>query len=150
MEIYRTFRQDFPNGMNDIITVPIEADGNCQFSALGFHLDESSDQVRYTVCQELELFSDEYKCFIDCPFNEYIVRLRNNKEWGDNITLQAAAKAYNISIIVFIKLDGKVFISRINDISTTVQEIYLLFENNHYDTIEIRKTEMVSEIVSSD
>ena len=72
----------------------VDADGNCQFSALAHQLfaDEAHHAaVRQTVCGQLCEFADRYRDFVEGyeAFVDALTRI----EWGNHVTLHAAADA---------------------------------------------------------
>ena len=78
-----------------MVETQIEADGNCQFRALADQLFDG-DQERYAECRaaaivQLRSEPDRYKEFVTEDWRTYVSKMENDKEWGDNITLQAAA-----------------------------------------------------------
>eukprot|EP00392_Amoebophrya_sp_AT5.2_P019676 g20624.t1 len=106
----------------------VEGDGNCQFRALSDQLygtEKHHATVRTKVVTQLERGGEFYKHFVagvtsftssttrgttttsasapasndpDDVFSLYLVRMSEDKEWGDHVTLQAAADAYDCEI----------------------------------------------------
>jgi len=76
--------------------------GNCQFiaicRALGFP-DEGHHQVRKEVCDYLDREVKSFEAFAGLPWGVYIRGLRGS-EFGDHITLLAAARIFNRSFDV--------------------------------------------------
>lgn len=92
-------RLDFYGVREKIIT----GDGNCQFRALSDQLfrdeGENHDAVRAAVCDRLVRNPDDYAPYAaPLDFDEYVQKMSNAGEWGDHITLQAAADAYGVDI----------------------------------------------------
>lgn len=80
-------------------------DGNCQFRALSDQLfrddGEHHEEVRAVVVEHLTKHSDDYAPYCaPLDINEYVRRMAQPGEWGDNITLQACADAYGVDINV--------------------------------------------------
>jgi len=87
---------------NDLEPVDVDGDGNCQFRALAHQLfaDEAHHAaVRQTVCNELMTHADRYSGFVEGTYGEFVVDMTRDK-WGDEVTLRAAADAYNVRITV--------------------------------------------------
>lgn len=125
--------EDFKEFINKKI-VKIVGDGNCQFSAIGYFLNEYYDDVRYNVCNELKMFKENYEHFIDTNFDEYVDNMMEDGVWGDHITLTAAAQAYTINIVVFSKSETLTKTEII--LKDTYKTIYLYHNNYHYDVLD--------------
>jgi hypothetical protein len=85
----------------------VASDGNCQFRAIAHQLcgnDERHDAVRKRVVGQLALESERYAefCMVedaeDADFESFVRRMGNDGEWGDAVTLQAAADVYGIVV----------------------------------------------------
>ena len=88
-----------------MVETQIEADGNCQFRALADQLFDG-DQERYAECRaaainQLRSEPDRYREFITEDWETYVSRMENDGEWGDNITLQAAAHHYKVTVHLY-------------------------------------------------
>lgn len=80
-------------------------DGNCQYRALAHQLFsgvEHHADVRRTVCRQLARAADRYRGFVatddDLDYEAFVARMACDGEWGDHVTLQAAADAYGTRI----------------------------------------------------
>jgi hypothetical protein len=81
--------------------VPVKADGNCQFRALAqqLHGDESHyASLRARVIEQLKESRAHYCDFVYEAFDDYIVRMSKDCQWGDNVTLQAASDLLGLDI----------------------------------------------------
>jgi hypothetical protein len=90
---------------HDMVETQIEADGNCQFRALAGQLFDG-DQERYAECRaavidQLKSNPARYRQFTTENWETYVSRMGNDTVWGDNITLQAAANAYKVTVHVY-------------------------------------------------
>ena len=88
-----------------MVETQIEADGNCQFRGLADQLFDG-DQERYAECRaaainQLRSEPDRYRAFITEDWETYVSKMENDREWGDNITLQAAADHYKVTAHVY-------------------------------------------------
>ena len=95
----------FPQRLRErgMVETQIEADGNCQFRALADQL--FGDQERYAECRaaainQLRSEPDRYRDFTE-DWETYVSRMENDREWGDQITLQAAADYYEVTAHVY-------------------------------------------------
>lgn len=135
------FRESDKVTINDIVFMrkSISTDGNCQFSAIGYLLSSDSLTIRETVILELTLFPDEYSCFIDTDvydsFKDYVEYMEQDKTWGDNVTLVAASKAYNVNIIVYKKVQNQEYFKSEFTVNNPKLEINLLLEYHHYTAL---------------
>jgi hypothetical protein len=83
----------------------VAGDGNCQYRALAHQLFDNVElhaDVRRTVCRQLAAEADRYRGFVatedDVDFEAWAARMACAGEWGDHVTLQAAADAYGTRI----------------------------------------------------
>lgn len=85
-------------------------DGNCQFEALRFLLQtlgiyRSVEVLRKEIVQYLtqnpdNVFGTPLENFAAMPWDRYLASMAQNGEYGDQITLQAAAEIFNLEILV--------------------------------------------------
>ncbi|CAI5504121.1 unnamed protein product [Closterium sp. Naga37s-1] len=74
--------------------LPMVGDGNCQFRALADQLFRNANRhaaVRQAVVQQMRAHSERYSPYVPDSFSRYLRHMARNGEWGDHITLQAAA-----------------------------------------------------------
>lgn len=99
-----------------LVERPVKGDGACQFRALSDQLYGSEDYheaVRGLAVQTLAAHPERYAAFIcgnngngngnnNDPnlFTSYVARMSNPKEWGDHVTLQAAADGLGLRVVV--------------------------------------------------
>lgn len=85
----------------------VAGDGNCQFRAIAHQLcgnDERHDAVRKRVVGQLALEPERYAefCMVedaeDADFESFVRRMADDGEWGDAVTLQAAADVYGVVV----------------------------------------------------
>ena len=83
----------------------VAGDGNCQYRALAHQLFDNVElhaDVRRTVCRQLAAEADRYRGFVatedDVDYEAWAARMACAGEWGDHVTLQAAADAYGTRI----------------------------------------------------
>lgn len=83
---------------------PIAADGNCQFRAVADQLwgsDHNHAAVRERAVSHLRSNPDRYAGFaVGEDFPEYLNRMATPAHWGDNLSLQAIADAFQIRIML--------------------------------------------------
>ena len=133
----------------------MDDDGNCQFRAiahqLGFPPDEHA-QVRSAIVNELIINQSRYEDFldqaVDPTFDHYVERMRriaqsgeDSDQWGDDITLRAAANTYRITIRIY-SSNGETYDREFNpethdghEGSTDLREIRVIYNGvNHYNS----------------
>ncbi|KAB8388304.1 hypothetical protein FH972_024778 [Carpinus fangiana] len=72
----------------------MEGDGNCQFRALADQLFRNPDyhkHVRKQVIKQLKHFRKLYESYVPMKYKIYLKQMKKSGEWGDHLTLQAAA-----------------------------------------------------------
>ena len=98
-----TFRQRLHE--NGRVEKPIDGDGNCQFRALADQLSgdqERHAELRATAINQLRSEPEYYKGFVhDEDWDSYVRRMEQDREWGDQVTLQAVADAHKVTAHVF-------------------------------------------------
>jgi hypothetical protein len=100
-------------GVLNLGIVDTPRDGNCQFSAIAYSLEQlngvscTHTDVRNRVVQYIRQNEGRFSGFVDgVDFHTYCSRLAGN-EWGDNITLLAACDVYNVKISVVDSAPGE-------------------------------------------
>ena len=95
----------------------VAGDGNCQFRALAHQLAadvERHGEVRARVARQLALERERYEDFcvideasVDADFDGFVRRMAKDAEWGDNVTLQAAADAYGVYVCLVTSYESR-------------------------------------------
>ncbi|XP_047336286.1 OVARIAN TUMOR DOMAIN-containing deubiquitinating enzyme 11-like [Impatiens glandulifera] len=79
----------------------MEGDGNCQFRALSDQLFRKPDyhkHVRKQVIKQLKEYRKLYEGYVPMKYKGYIKKMKKSGEWGDHVTLQAAADRFGAKI----------------------------------------------------
>ncbi|XP_043816188.1 OVARIAN TUMOR DOMAIN-containing deubiquitinating enzyme 11 isoform X2 [Manihot esculenta] len=79
----------------------MEGDGNCQFRALADQLFRNPDyhkHVRKQVVKQLKHFKKLYEGYVPMKYRSYLKKMKKPGEWGDHVTLQAAADRFEAKI----------------------------------------------------
>ncbi|XP_041994773.1 OVARIAN TUMOR DOMAIN-containing deubiquitinating enzyme 9-like isoform X1 [Salvia splendens] len=87
----------------ELVELKISGDGNCQFRSLSDQIYRTSEHhkfVREQVVNQLKLRPDLYENYVPMAYGDYIKKMSKNGEWGDHVTLQAAADWFGIKIFV--------------------------------------------------
>ena len=128
---------------------PVDGDGNCQFRALAHQLSGSAARhaaVRATVAKQLAAHRDRYEQFCifekkDADFDAFLARIATDGEWGDHVTLQAAADAYNVAIVLVTSYEEKGILRVEPHAAETNRTIWVAFwAEIHYASIVDRST----------
>ena len=137
--------------------VIIDGDGNCQFRAIAHQLNQlhpdprdhvDHADVRTAIIDHMGNNDDLYSNFIayngvlesDGPtytdYNNFLNRMGRNGHWGDNLTLQAAANTYRITIRIYsLNGDDLVLLPDGHERSTDLREIRVIYNGvNHYNS----------------
>lgn len=81
----------------------IEGDGNCQFRALADQIFRNPDyhkHVRKLVMKQLKEFRKQYESYVPMEYKVYLKKMKRSGEWGDHLTLQAAADRVMLAVVV--------------------------------------------------
>lgn len=63
--------------------------------------EDFHDKIRTACLDYIESEKVFFEAYIDEDFEDYIVRKRQNGEWGDDIELQALSEIYNRPIEIY-------------------------------------------------
>ncbi|KAG6510018.1 hypothetical protein ZIOFF_028026 [Zingiber officinale] len=86
----------------DFVELKVQGDGNCQFRALSdqfYRTPEHHKFVRDQVVDQLKSHREVYEGYVPMPFDEYLRKMCKSGEWGDHVTLQAAADSEVFPVI---------------------------------------------------
>ncbi|KAL2906472.1 hypothetical protein RDABS01_005182 [Bienertia sinuspersici] len=87
----------------DLVERKVQGDGNCQFRALSdqfYRTPEHHKFVRQQVVSQLKVEPDHYEGYVPMEYGEYLKKMSKSGEWGDHVTLQAAADSYGVKIFL--------------------------------------------------
>ncbi|KAK7267705.1 hypothetical protein RIF29_20383 [Crotalaria pallida] len=87
----------------DFVEHTVQGDGNCQFRALSDQLYNTPDNhkfVRRQVVNQLKSQPEIYEGYVPMEYSDYLEKMSKSGEWGDHVTLQAAADSYGVKIFV--------------------------------------------------
>ncbi|KAH9620602.1 hypothetical protein KSS87_012101, partial [Heliosperma pusillum] len=78
----------------ELVERKVQGDGNCQFRALSdqfYRTPEHHKFVRQQVVNQLKAQPESYEGYVPMEYGEYLKKMSKSGEWGDHVTLQAAA-----------------------------------------------------------
>ncbi|XP_072966577.1 OVARIAN TUMOR DOMAIN-containing deubiquitinating enzyme 12-like [Typha angustifolia] len=123
----------------DLIERKVLGDGNCQFRALSDQFYRSPDHhkfVRQQIINQLESHPENYEGYVPMAYSEYLEKLKRSGEWGDHVTLQAAADSYGVKIFVITSFKDTSYIEIVPKIQKSKRVIFLSFwAEVHYNSI---------------
>jgi hypothetical protein len=97
----------------DLVELKVLGDGNCQFRSLSDQIYRTTEHHKFVreqiVDQQLKSNPELYQCYVPMPFYDYVKKMRKVGEWGDHVTLQAAADVVSLTspslLVLKIKYD---------------------------------------------
>ncbi|KAL0708965.1 hypothetical protein Bca4012_015943 [Brassica carinata] len=117
----------------------IQGDGNCQFRSLSDQLYRSPEHhnfVREQVVNQLAYNREMYEGYVPMAYNDYLKTMKRNGEWGDHVTLQAAADWYGVRMFVITSFKDTCYIEILPHLQKSNRLICLSFwAEVHYNSI---------------
>lgn len=117
----------------------IEGDGNCQFRALADQLFRNPDyhkHVRKQVVKQLKHFKKLYEAYVPMRYKDYLKKMKKLGEWGDHVTLQAAADRFGAKICLVTSFRDTCYIEILPKDKNPSREIWLSFWSEvHYNSL---------------
>ena len=117
----------------------MKGDGNCQFRALSDQLYQSPDHhefVRQQIMSQLKSNRDAYDGYVPMAYDDYLEKVSQNGEWGDHVTLQAAADKYGVKIFVMTSFKDTCYIEIQPKVQKSNKVVLLSFwAEVHYNSI---------------
>jgi len=125
--------------MYDFVEHKVQGDGNCQFRALSDQLHRTPDNhnfVRQQVVSQLRSHSENYEGYVPMEYDDYLEKMSKSGEWGDHVTLQAAADFYGVNIFVMTSFKDTSCIEILPNFKKPNRVIFLSFwAEVHYNSI---------------
>ncbi|KAL1532164.1 OVARIAN TUMOR DOMAIN-containing deubiquitinating enzyme 9 [Salvia divinorum] len=123
----------------ELVERKIMGDGNCQFRSLSDQIYGTSDHhgvVRAEIVHQLKSQPESYANFVPMAYGDYLKKMSRNGEWGDHVTLQAAADCYGIKIFVITSYKDTCYIEILPRDEKSDRTILLSFQAEvHYNSI---------------
>lgn len=117
----------------------VEGDGNCQFRALADQLFRNPDyhkHVRKAVVKQLKQFQKFYESYVPMDYKTYLKNIKRSGEWGDHLTLQAAADRYGAKICLLTSFRDTILIEIVPKDNNPSRELWLSFWSEvHYNSL---------------
>lgn len=117
----------------------VDGDGNCQFRAFSDQLYRTPihhKSVRDDVVTQLTSHPEFYEGYVPMKYNDYVKKMARSGEWGDHVTLQAAADFYGVSICLLTSFKDTSFVQILPRQTKSKREIFLSFwAEVHYNSV---------------
>ncbi|PKA59402.1 hypothetical protein AXF42_Ash019556 [Apostasia shenzhenica] len=122
-----------------LFEVKVSGDGNCQFRALSDQLYGSPEHHKYVrkeVVKQLKEFQTVYEGYVPMKFKQYRKKMTKSGEWGDHVTLQAAADKFGAKICLLTSFRDTCFIEIVPHNQPPQRELWLSFWSEvHYNSL---------------
>ncbi|CAO2829820.1 OVARIAN TUMOR DOMAIN-containing deubiquitinating enzyme 12 [Amaranthus tricolor] len=122
-----------------LFEVKVSGDGNCQFRALSDQMFKSPDYhkvVRKEVVKQLKEHKSLYESYVPMKYKHYYKKMSKNGEWGDHLTLQAAADKFAAKICLLTSFRDTCFIEIVPQDQAPKRELWLSFWSEvHYNSL---------------
>ncbi|CAL9146493.1 unnamed protein product [Musa hybrid cultivar] len=123
----------------DLVDLKVQGDGNCQFRALSDQLYRSPEHhkfVRQQVVDQLRSHPEIYDGYVPMSYDDYLKKMSKNGEWGDHVTLQAAADSYGVKIFILTSFKDTCYIEILPSVEKSQRVVCLSFwAEVHYNSI---------------
>ncbi|XP_065871058.1 OVARIAN TUMOR DOMAIN-containing deubiquitinating enzyme 9 [Euphorbia lathyris] len=123
----------------DLVENKVQGDGNCQFRALSDQLYRSPEYhkvVRDRINFQLTSQPEKYDGYVPMAYGDYLKKMSKNGEWGDHVTLQAAADSFGVKIFVLTSFKDTCYIEILPHTVMSERVIFLSFwAEVHYNSI---------------
>lgn len=123
----------------DLVELKVQGDGNCQFRALSdqfYRTTEHHNFVRQQVVEQLKSHPQIYEGYVPMAYEDYLQKISKTGEWGDHVTLQAAADWYGVKICILTSFKDTCYIEIMPVDQKSKRVIFLSFwAEVHYNSI---------------
>ncbi|KAM7277375.1 hypothetical protein ACFE04_019241 [Oxalis oulophora] len=119
--------------------VKVSGDGNCQFRAISdqmYRSPEHHKHIRKEVVKQLKDHHTLYESYIPMKYKRYYKKMAKSGEWGDHVTLQAAADKFAAKICLLTSFRDTCFIEIMPQYQAPKRELWLSFWSEvHYNSL---------------
>lgn len=119
--------------------VEVSGDGNCQFRALSEQMYRSPKyhmHIRNKIVKQLQYQRSSYECFVPMNYKQYCKKMARSGEWGDHVTLQAAADKFAAKICILASSRDNGFIEIMPQHQAPKLELWLSYSSGvHYNSL---------------
>ncbi|GAB4821497.1 hypothetical protein N2152v2_008543 [Parachlorella kessleri] len=121
----------------------VKGDGNCQFRALSDQLYRTPRLhafVRECTVAQLRRDRQRYEGWVPADYDAYCRAMARSGEWGDHVTLQAAADYFGLKICVLTSFPEGAFIEIMPQRTRSSRILYLSFwAEVHYNSVYMQE-----------
>ncbi|XVE76153.1 hypothetical protein DITRI_Ditri12bG0150700 [Diplodiscus trichospermus] len=132
------------------VELKVEGDGNCQFRALSdqlYHTPDNHKYVRQQVVNQLKSHPETYEGYVPMDYADYLKKMSKRGEWGDHVTLQAAADLYSVRIFVITSFKDTSYIEILPNFRKSKGVIFVSFwAEVHYNSIYFQRDPPSAEV----
>ncbi|KAL7198235.1 hypothetical protein ACSBR2_020695 [Camellia fascicularis] len=122
-----------------LVEFKVKGDGNCQFRSLSdqfYRTPVHHKFVRQQIVNQLNSCRDIYEGYVPMAYSDYLKKISRGGEWGDHVTLQAAADLYGVKIFVITSFEDTCYIEILPNVQKSKRVIFLSFwAEVHYNSI---------------
>ncbi|XP_022108501.1 putative bifunctional UDP-N-acetylglucosamine transferase and deubiquitinase ALG13 isoform X2 [Acanthaster planci] len=125
-------------------------DGSCLFRAVAeqvFHTQAHHLKVREACVQYMENNKDRFAPFIEGPFEEHLLKLKNPKEWAGQVEISALSLMYKRDFLVYQNPGIGAF--NVTQNGFTEKVVLCFSHGNHYDSVYSKKFQESAAICQS-
>ncbi|XP_077253365.1 OVARIAN TUMOR DOMAIN-containing deubiquitinating enzyme 11-like [Tasmannia lanceolata] len=123
----------------NLAELQVEGDGNCQFRALADQLFRNPDyhkHVRKQVVKQLKNGQHLYEGYVPMKYKTYLKKMNRSGEWGDHLTLQAAADRFGAKICLITSFRDTCLIEILPKDQNPSRDLWLSFWSEvHYNSL---------------
>ncbi|XP_049931263.1 OVARIAN TUMOR DOMAIN-containing deubiquitinating enzyme 11-like isoform X3 [Nymphaea colorata] len=117
----------------------IEGDGNCQFRALAdqlYHNPDYHKYVRKQIVKQLKHNQKLYEGYVPMEYKPYLKMMKRSGEWGDHVTLQAAADRFEAKVCLLTSFKNTCYVEILPKSGNFSREVWLSFWSEvHYNSL---------------
>ncbi|KAH7387949.1 hypothetical protein KP509_16G050100 [Ceratopteris richardii] len=117
----------------------MSGDGNCQFRAISdqlYQTPEKHKSIRKHVVYQLKACKGWYQEYVPMKYSDYLKKMRRQGEWGDHVTLQAAADCFGMKICLVTSFKDTRYIEILPKTRQQNADIFLSFWSEvHYNSL---------------
>ena len=138
-------------GTSNVTYKDIQGDGNCLYYSLSWIMHGHTDMyntIRQQIVDHVCDSKDYYMDFFIAPreringnhnailtFDSWCNKMRNDRCYGDNISIQGFCNIYNYNIIIFYLESKTINFIRCESGNLINYGVLIYINNNHYDTV---------------
>uniref|UniRef100_A0A7C9D9M6 ubiquitinyl hydrolase 1 n=1 Tax=Opuntia streptacantha TaxID=393608 RepID=A0A7C9D9M6_OPUST len=123
----------------ELVERKVQGDGNCQFRSLSDQLYRTPEHhkfVRQQVVNQLKSNPEFYEGYVPMEYGEYLKKMSKSGEWGDHVTLQAAADSYGVKIFLITSFKDTCYMEIIPRVQKSKRVVFLSFwAEVHYNSL---------------